>query len=192
MRALRTALVVATLATAWIPVTAVAQAAERSPFHARQWGADFNVGFGFAGVGAIRFTAPDRAVVLDLSGDVATSTSNGGGPRGNNNSATLSLGLRRYRGLAASVQMYHTLGIEADYAHTYAANGPSTTNDWGAGVFGDLGAGWMVSPHLMLGAAWRVDATYSHTTTKTPGASTSGHRLELSFGGLSLIGQLFF
>ncbi len=192
MRSLRTALVFAALASALVPTVGHAQAAERSPFRARQWGADFNVGSGFVGVGAIRFTAPDRALVLDLAGDVATSTSNGGGPRGNTNSATLSLGMRRYRGLAPSVQLYHTLGIEANYSHDYSAAGPVTNNSWGAGVFGDLGAGWMVSPHLMLGASWRVDALYAHTSSTTPAVSTSGHQLGLSFGGVRLIGQLFF
>ncbi len=192
MRALRTALTVAALASVLVPAVGHAQAAERSPFRARQWGADFNIGNGFVGVGAIRFTAPDRALVLDLSGDVATRTSNGGGPRGNSNSFTLSLGMRRYRGLAPSVEMYHTLGLEAAYSHNYDAAGPVTDNTWGAGVFGDLGAGWMVSPHLLLGASWRVEALYNHTSSKTPAVSTSGHRLELSLGGVRLIGQLFF
>jgi len=192
MRALRTALAVAALAPALAPGVGFAQAAERSPFHARQWGADFVVAFGFAGAGAIRFMAPDRAVVMDLQGDISTSTSNGGGARGNVNSAELSLGVRRYRGLAPSVQLFHTLGLQVDYSHSYAAAGPTTTNGWGAGVFGDLGAGWMVSPHLMVGASWRVDALYTHTSTMTPGGTTSGHQLELSFGAVSLMGQLFF
>ena len=191
MRSLRSAVAVAALASALAPATVFAQA-ERSPFHAKQWGADFAVGFGFAGVGAIHFTAPDRAVVMDLAGNVSSSTSNGGGARGNNNNATLSLGMRRYRGVAPSVQMYHTLGLEANYSHNYNAAAASTTNGWGAGVFGELGGGWMVSPHLMLGANWRVDATYDHTSTKTAGGTTSGHTLDLSFGGVSLIGQLFF
>lgn len=192
MRSLRTALAVAALASVWGPAALSAQATERSSFHARQWGADFVVGSGFVGVGAIRFTAPDRALVLDLTGDVATSASNGGGARGNSNSATLSVGMRPYRGLAPSVELYHTLGLEASYSHDYAAAGPVTNNNWGAGVFGDLGAGWMVSPHLMLGASWRVDARYTHTSSTTPTVSTSGHQLGLSFGGVRLIGQLFF
>ena len=192
MRLVRTALVIAAAVSASAPATGMAQAAERSPFHRGQWGADFTVAFGFAGIGAIHFNAPDRAVVLDLSGDVASSTSNGGGARGNTNNATLSLGMRRYRGLAPNVQLFHTLGVEADYSHIYSATGPVTTNEWGAGVFGELGAGWMVAPHLLLGANWRVDATYAHTSTKTPGGSTSGHQLELALGGVRLIGQLFF
>ncbi len=192
MRSLRSAVAVAALASALAPAAGFAQAAERSPFHARQWGADFNVGSGFVGVGAIHFTAPDRAVVMDLSGDLASFTSNGGGARGNANNATLSLGMRRYRSVAPSVEVYRTLGVEANYQHNYDATGPVTTNAWGAGVFGELGGGWMVSPHLLIGANWRVDATYAHTSTKTPGGTASGHRLELSFGGVSLIGQLFF
>jgi hypothetical protein len=192
MRLVRTALVIAAAASASAPATVMAQAVERSPFHPRQWGADFVIASGFAGVGVIHFRSADRAVVADLSGDILTSSSNGGGPRGNSNSATLSLGMRRYRGLAPSVELFHTLGIDVDYSHNYQPAGPTTTNGWGAGLFGELGAGWMVAPHLLLGVSWRVDATYSHTSTKTLGGSTSGHQLELSLGGVRLLGQLFF
>jgi len=79
--------------------TLTAQVPDSAPFHKGQWGVDFRVGSGFAGAGALHFTSPTHAMLLDLNGGYshgsATTVSNPA-IRGSFVSASLSLGRRAY------------------------------------------------------------------------------------------------
>ena len=147
MNALRTALTLAALASASAPATLLGQAAEPTPFHARQWGADFTIIGGFTGAGFIHFRNPTHAMVADLGVGIQSTTPSGGGP------------------------------------------GPLSSNGWGGGIFGNVGASWLVTPHLGIGADWGVTVGYVHETG--PLANVD-RQWTVGLGQLQLTGQLYF
>jgi hypothetical protein len=61
----------------------------------------------------------------------------------------------------------------------------------GAGLFGNLGAAWLVTPHLGLGAQWQVSVTYTHTSLSGTGTGKSD-AVSLGLGQVSLTGQFYF
>lgn len=192
MRSLGITLSLAAVVAA-IPAARLRAQTPAAPFHRGQWGIDFNVANGFVGVGAIHFRSPVKALVLSLYGSASTTTftyGGGGSTGGNANAIGVSLGARRYRAVAPRVQFSRTLGLEGSYAHTY--QGGSTQNTWSGGLFGELGAAWLVTPHLGLGGAWRLSADYQHMTTKSGGVTGSGHAFTLSLGQVHLTGQIYF
>ena len=77
-----------------------AQVPDSALFHKGQWGVDFRVGSGFAGVGALHFTSPTHAMLLDLNGGYSHgSTTVSPASHGNSVNAALSLGTRAYHRL---------------------------------------------------------------------------------------------
>jgi hypothetical protein len=192
MRSLGVTLSLAAVVAA-IPVSLRAQARAPEAFHRGQWGIDFTVANGFVAVGAIHFRSPTQALVLSLTGSASTTTvtyAGGGSTGGNANAIGVSLGARRYRAVAPRVQFSRTLGLEGSYAHTYQSG--TTQNTWSGGLFGELGADWLVTPHLGLGGAWRLSADYQHMSSKSGGATASGHGFTLSLGQVHLTGQIYF
>jgi len=170
------------------------QTPDSSVFHRRQWGVDFNIGSGFAGAGLIHFSSATRALVLNVSGDVSTSipddTSSTGG---NSSQITISLGARRYHPVAPHLLLYRTLGIEGSYEHEFRGGAsPVTDNSQYAGLFGEMGASWLVTPHLALGAAWRLSADYQRADEKTGQITYQTHSFILLLGQPRLTGQLYF
>ncbi len=186
MRSLRSSVVLALAASVVAAAPLLGQAQAASPFHRGQWGVDFNVGNGFVGAGLIHFRAPDRAFVVDLNGSVTTSTGPAQ-PTGNATTVGLSLGARRYHRFAAQLIGFRTFGLEGSYGHVFLSGSPSSTT-WTGGLFGELGGGWMVTPHLALGASWRLSADYEHLKT---GAAT-GHSWTITLGHPRLTGQIYF
>lgn len=57
----------------------VAQGADSAMFHRGQWGADSIIGNGFFGAGALRFTSPDHAWLVDVGANYqnTSGTTNG-------------------------------------------------------------------------------------------------------------------
>jgi len=172
-----------------------AQTPDTSLFRSRQWGVDFNIGSGFAGAGLIHFRSPTRALVLDFGGSVQTSTSGTTvTTSGNIVQANVSLGARRYHPFAPRVYSYRTLGIEGNYSHSFIGGATDVTvNGWSGGLFGELGAGWLVTPHLALGAAWRLSADYGWSEARQAGVQQGKtHGLSVALGQVRLTGQLYF
>jgi hypothetical protein len=166
------------------------------PFHAGQWGLAANVGQS-VGIGALRFTAPNRAIVLDAAGSlhrdkrtVPTPPLGGIGSYDYvGGYATLSLGLRNYRPLGSSAALFRTLGVNG----SYSSDGGSTHN-WSAGVFGDLGAQYMFDPRFSLGVAAGLSVGYSQYRVAT---GFNGYVARTSSVGISttparLIGSVYF
>ncbi len=182
-------LAVATVSCIVLAAPSVARA--QTPFHARQWGADFTVG-GFDGIGAIHFKSPDVATTLNLFGAINHNESSA--TRSTTSQGTLQLGRRRYRPLGSRVYGTHTLGIMGSWQHLVArpTGAPLTTDNtqYGIGVFGNLGAQWMVTNDLSLGAQWGVTFQYTHFHDGI--ANVNGHGLQFNVGGVGLIGALYF
>jgi len=190
MASLRASIVLATVLAA-IPATPLlGQTPDSAVFHRRQWGVDFNIGGGFVGAGLIHFSSPTHALVLALSGNVTTTTSTALGGTENNWQVNLSLGVRRYHSFAPNLNIYRTVGVEGFYGHEFS--GGPTANTWRGGLFGELGAGWLVTPHLAVGAAWQLSADYWHSkNTAGPNSSTT-HEISLTLGTVQLRGQVYF
>lgn len=171
---------------------AAAQTSDTTFFHPGQWGADFTVGSGFTGVGAIHFRSPTRATVYDLTGSYDHSS--GGGDRISAVNGAVSIGSRAYHAVSRRVVGWTTLGLSFQYSRQHAMFGAidQTTKGVGAGVFLDFGASWMVTPHLGLGAEWRLGASYVHgSVSGTTGGGTSDV-VSVDLTGIGLVGQLYF
>ncbi len=191
MASLRASIVLAAVVAAIPSASLWGQTPDSAAFHRRQWGVDFDIGNGFVGAGLIHFRNPTHALVLALSGSLETITS--GGIGGENSSAlNISLGARRYHPFAPRLYYYRTLGIEGSYAHSFTSGGPSTENRWMGGPFGELGAGWLVTPHLAVGAAWGLSAQYGYSKQTAGGATATSTVFVFSFGQVQLKGQLYF
>lgn len=167
-----------------------------STFHRGQWGVDFTVGGGFAGAGLIHFGGPDRALVLALSGSVTSVAGTGAGTSaaGNRSAVNVSFGARRYRPVAAHLEFFRTFGVMGLYQHEFDSAPDATTESWGAGVFAAVGAGWLVTPHLALGATWTLSAAFTRTTISGSGVLNPGaaSAWSVALGTPSLTGQLYF
>ncbi len=175
---------------------AMAQVPDSTPFHRGQWGVDFGIGAGFAAIGALHFTSPTHAMLLNLTSVFGHGSSAIGGPptiTTSNVNAGLSVGTRAYRAVDARVYRWTTLGLSMAYnRQTTTVSGVSQRlQGIGAGVFGNLGAAWLVTPHLGLGAQWQVTVNYTHTTLSGTGSGSS-NALSIGLGQVSLTGQFYF
>jgi hypothetical protein len=196
MRPLRLLALFATLVTvaAFFPSPALAaQDPDSALFHRGQWGVDFRIGGGFAGAGALHFTSPTHATLLDLSGGYshASNTADSLTFRATNGSTTLSLGSRAYHPLGPGLYRWTTLGLLFLYDRQSATQDTvtQTSQGLGAGVFVNVGATWLVTPHLGLGAQWQVDLTYAHYASSGFGTSDI---VTVGLARAALTGQLYF
>jgi hypothetical protein len=165
-----------------------APATDTTPFHARQWAAQFSGGVNLATLGALRFTAPTRAWLVDFSftgghahatdrlSDTSvvqsfTSQANG----------ALRLGRRFYQGRGRSVVSFQTLGVLGGFVHNCQGSqgsqgspsflGNSCNNGWTAGGFGELGAAYLITPRFSIGGAATVSFDYERTTGSASGGA---------------------
>jgi hypothetical protein len=162
-------------------------------FHQRQWGAEFNISGGFFSAGALRFTSPAHAWLVDLGAGYAHTSVNGpaGSTTGNNTNIVVELGSRSYHPFGRRLYRLTTFGVSFNY-NRQSTSGGTTFQAAGGGVFGDLGATWLVTPHLGIGARWRVAASYVHASDSSAGVTTTGNGVTFSVGTLQLTGQLYF
>ena len=192
---------------ALIPLSLFAQdstAKPRTPFRRGQWATQFTVGSTFGSLGFLKFRSPTRALVLDvlLSGfhsenSVDDSTGN---PQftGVNSAADAELrfGWRRYSSGEPRIVTHYTFGFLAGFDHSAgsASGSSSQTNGWSWGLFGDLGATYLVTPKLGLGAMASGSLAYSTSTTEVQPSGSKGHRWQLGGSAVSasLVATLFF
>jgi hypothetical protein len=158
-------------------------------FHRGQWGAEFSIATGFAGVGALRFTSPTHAWLIDFGATYDhTSTS---GIRESRTTASLDLGTRAYHALRRRLYRLTTFGVSLNYRRSPASPG-TTTETFGGGLFADLGATWLVTPELGIGARWRAAISYGHGKVSGAGVSSTADGVSVSLGPLLLAGQIYF
>ena len=197
MRLRRGVASLSTLAAFWIASAAAAQGSDSALFHRGQWGVNFLIGSGFASAGALHFRSPTRATLLDLSGDYSHTSNTAATPalRTSNANATLSLGTRAYHRVDPHIWRWTTLGVSFVYNRQSVTQGSlaGTVRGVGAGVFGNLGGTWLVTPHLGLGAQWQGDLTYTHNGASGPliGSGTTDN-VTIDLARVALTGQLYF
>ena len=174
-----------------------AQTPDSVGFHRGQWGTEFTIGSGFAAAGILRFSTPTRAVLLDVGADYSHSSSTTGSSiigmssfTGDDVDLTLRLGTRSYRSIGRNLYRIVTLGASANYQWEAVRQDSTRTtlHVIGGGVFADIGATWLVTPHLGLGARFGAAVGYSHNNLPNSDAS----RFWVSIGNVALAGQLYF
>ena len=174
MFSLRSALALALVCS---PRWALAQDAavpDTLPFHPGQWAAQFAGGASFATVGALRFTTPARAWLLDFrfSGGHAHDTQRVSDTLvvqgfSSNAGVNARLGRRFYQGRGKSVVSFQTVGALGGYSHSCEASGFSPTvcdNGWSAGVFAELGGAYLLTQRFSIGGTASVAFSYQRDT----------------------------
>lgn len=168
------------------------------PFRRHRWAAQFAGGTTFASLGALRFTAPTRAWLLDFrftgghSHDraYASDTLESDGFV-SNASVDSRIGRRFYQGRGKSVVSFQTVGALGGYTHncnesTAPVVAGFCSNGWRAGVFGELGAAYLITRRFSVGGTAAVAFTYQRT--KTTGPSGFVRRVGVSrFGPRALV-----
>ncbi len=106
----------------------------------------------------------------------------------------LRLGTRGYRAIGRHLQRYVTVGVSVTHSWQEATQGAGQSSSWGlvAGLFGDIGATWLVTPHLGLGARFGAALDYGHNEASGGGGTTTSDRFSISLGSVALAGQFYF
>lgn len=210
---MRAALVSVAVATTASPLAA--QQADTLPFRAGQWGAEFTAA-NFSGVGLLRFSNPHRAWLVDVQGQV---TRQSGGTNSlssfdvvsDSEALQLRLGRRFYAPVAPRVVRHVGVGVLGRYASqdarpgAFAVTAPfsydESRTDFSGGVFAEVGAQWMITANLGLGAAWSANLQAGRRQVERISAAgnappertqSSVNTWGASFGGLAIRGAVFF
>jgi hypothetical protein len=178
--------------------------ADTLPFRAHQWGFLFTGGSSFAGLGALKLTAPNRAWIFNVGGsavhsrnDVPFSPDTTDTHTQTAESFSLRLGRRFYQARGHEVVSYQTVGISGGVSrfcsHDSLAglNNSDCSTGWLAGVFGELGAQYLLTPRLSIGGQFTAGVTYqfSRDSNALPSRIWS---VELSFGQVGFGGAIYF
>ncbi len=179
-------------------LASAAPLAAQTPFRAGQWGADFFIGNGFDGAGLVHFRSPSHAVVLDLGANLGMDRRTAAAGVQHFTSIWLvpSLEFRSYRPITGRVMRMAGWGFTGIYQRLTNTSTADTTHlfAYGAGVFAALGAQWMVTDHLSIGARGRLSVGWEHQgATGTVGnANYNDDNVSIGFGAVSLLGALYF
>lgn len=175
-----------------------------TPFRRGQWATQFTVGSNFGSLGFLKFRSATRALVLDVQlgglhaeNSVKDSTGTSQFTGVTSGAFTqLRFGWRRYGGGEPKIVTHYTFGLLAGFDHDAASgNGVSSQlNSWSWGLFGDLGATYLVTPKLGLGAMASGSLAYSTSTTEVQPSGGKSHRWQIGGSAVSasLVATLFF
>jgi hypothetical protein len=179
---------------------------DSTPFRRGQWALQFGAGASLASVGALKFTTPTRAWLLDLQLTAGHSHST---TRFSSDTVadeffshaqlTARVGRRFYEVRHREVAGYQTLGVLAGFTHLcsgtsgFQAGGGFCANGWTAGAFGELGGAYLLTSHLSIGGGGAASFSYSRTWTRSsaqPKQTTWSY--EFSFQGFSFTTTIYF
>ena len=96
--------------------------------------------------------------------------------------AQVRLGIRRYGTPREGVRHFSTISGLLGYNHS-----SSSSDGWILGASADLGAAYFFSPHVSLGGAGELNASYG-----TGSSGGFGDRFAVSFAGIRLLGAVYF
>jgi hypothetical protein len=141
------------------------------PFHKRQFGAEFTAGTSFVSAGMLYFRSQRSAWLLDAdfsfnSGKTSVNASDSLFSFSNtltNGSIGARAGIRTYYPMGPVSQFFTTFGGVVRWSGG-TSRGDLEGNDYliGAGVFGEIGANYMLNNHLGLGATAGANLIYNH------------------------------
>lgn len=188
-------------------------AAPTLPFRAGQWGLEFALnGMNAYSVGAVRFTSPTRAWVLDVrvNGEVnrqerwstAVDSVDPALPPTfdydiiqQEGGMSLLVGRRAYKGLSSRAA--RTLGIGATGGFSYreyltGGRRVNTVKGWNGGLEGALGGIYLVTPSLGLSGTLRLGASYQRLESGDDEYGARDQRVVVGLGHSELRLSLFF
>lgn len=202
MRRVSTVLAVFALTAA--PAIKAQEAGDTLPFRAHQWGFLFTGGSSFSGVGALHFTAPNRAWVFDvgltalhqhLSQTPAPDTTYTS--TGNEIGLNARIGRRFYQPAGHGLASFQTIGLLLGVQRGCSTNSPvilgstACTGGGSVGLFGELGAQYFLTPRFSIGG--QVTASLSAQYQHTSYIGTSDlWAFQLSAGSVSFGGGVYF
>lgn len=177
------------------------------PFHAGQWGAEFGLGT-YTSAGFLRFRSPSRAWVGNVSADYSRRSREDNEWEQTDALLNLSAGHRWFRAVLPDVSHFLTLGSvvgsrRSEQTRQSSVPGPgtaevrSTTSSYFAGLTADVGAQWMVTPSLSLGAKWGAQAVVGRDRERVRRDMSSANELtgtsvNLFLGRIAILGTLYF
>ena len=167
------------------------------PFRAGQWATQFGFDGNFVSAGALRFRSPRSAWVVDAFVRANKYTYKHGPAavddtelEGTDFAAALQFGVRRYRAVATRTNAFAGAGLFGSTSVNRIPFGtiPAlyTQRDGGAGLYGELGATWMVSRNLGLSGATQLTATYNWAKVEQPAGFGGTETLEATGYGVQL------
>jgi hypothetical protein len=172
----------AALALFLSPVIAAAQTASDSTPRPGSWGAEVFIRDGGTGASLLRFGSSSRALVLGAEFNFQNTDTEvgtvGAGSDGSSSNLALRLGMRSYR-QSSTEQLRPVIGFGARGAY---GNGPSDFTNWSAGVYGELGAVYFLTPHVSLGGTGEINASYGKRT-QTLSSGVEIDQSTTAFGG---------
>ena len=173
---------------------------DTSGFHAGQWGVQVGTGGSLVNVGVLRFTGARSAwmLLVDFSGEFLNGTQSSLGTTTDAKEHSVNVGVgvgkRFYQDPRHKVRSFQSIGLAGSYLDRRQTLSGSayTFTDWSAGLFGELGAGYWVTPNLSLGATGTLSAGYSHRKNGTSGNTLDEHGWFLSGVHVFLVVGLYF
>jgi hypothetical protein len=129
-------------------------------FRPGQWGARFISNGGVYGAGALYFTAPRTAWLIEGYLSAAYMEQNDAEYNGQN--IVVLAGKRWYGERHGRVRSIGGAGVLAGFSRGYSSMTDDASEAYTGGIYGELGAAVFFTPHLSLGANWRafLSATY--------------------------------
>jgi hypothetical protein len=215
MGVLTTLVVVAPLGAQQAPGTSqpAAQPARRDtsslPFHDDQWGMDFGVsGPGTYRIGAVKFTSPTRAWILDatINGQIArqevepafSDTAFSVTPSDQiqqGGSMSLLVGRRAYRSLGARAMRTVSFAVGGGFGYNESlAGGERTSRQLTSNARAQFGVGahYRVTPSLALGATFGLYASYAWSDNDASYGHQRSQYFNAGLGSSELTLSLFF
>lgn len=188
--------------------TASTAPSDSLPFRQGQWGAEFGLG-SYTSAGFVRFRSPRRAWVGTVSGDYSRQTPEGTSSARTSARVSATVGHRWFRAILPDVSQFVTLGgvigaQRSDFTlqqislpELVAVEARLRRSSYFAGVAADVGAQWMVTPSLALGAKWGAQAVVGRDQDRLSGGLPSntdatGTSTSLILGRIAVLGSLYF
>jgi hypothetical protein len=179
------------------------------PFHDDQWGLDFGIsGSSTYRIGAVRFTSPTRAWILDgyVNGQIGRQqvelSSGDTLPSGypldaiqQGGSVSLLVGRRAYRSLGTRAMRTVSLAIGGGFGYDESlADGERTARrlNSNARLQFAVGGHYRVTPSLALGATFGLGAAYTWSDNDGPYARQRSQYFSAGLGASELTLSLFF
>jgi hypothetical protein len=160
---------------------------------AGRWAAEVGAGTGLSGT-LLRFRSPATAWLLGVDGSFAQSRQELPDPFGGTQTETVTqvdlfarIGLRRYRTTQSALRPFTSAGLLGGIGRF------DGTRTWAAGVFAELGAAYFFSPHVSLGAAGGLRASYGEMRADSQfGPSVRSRTIFISASAVQVLGAVYF
>lgn len=150
------------------------KSAAESPFHARQWAAEFLASSNTDNLGILRFHSPTKAWLLNVGTSIITGTVTFNGQKLDESTKAYEIrfGHRWYHVAQDNVVAFGSLGALVNYSdqkqEVAVGQPPRSTRLAAFGGFGELGGNYLVTPHLSLGFTYVASVVHRSIKDVSP------------------------